>query len=949
MATLTSRSTHPASLGAGYNPSRFNSTASQHTAIVGSPSESEFSEHDTQDAIRRWDEVKVGEWLRQINCAQYVDLFKSEPSSFYPCDKTNMSGNNINGENLMDMDQSSLKEMGVIKVGDRIRMAAQAKQFRNSVYQRTSKKVLNRQSLALLDGSTFVSPQSSTASPRSNYVPSTARADRRMSRRFELPDATAFKTSSRPSSPLVGQGYSSRARHGQASPHDPAKNQTYFVKSSAMDNSLSLRSVSHNRLQSTDQSNAAKLPPGKQLIRVIYDTGSSSVVSIQDCATAEDVMCKTLRKQQLNENHAPSYRFYILDGTPRGTDSRCRQLGDSELMRICQDQYDNQRSRLMLRSKHQGEPVGEQLRVATRMASEDLDATSDSDYHSKPKTAPKRRHNKAEAILGESLPSATYPMSPASQESRDSYLQYEQASLERTTSSASNTSASSRARKLRDLLGERPPTELITQDLTSYFPDVQKHEMDRTVRMSIRRSQRLSRAYNRMSTASNMSFGSSLKDAPPLPSIADTWFNAPSTSGSPSESTSSTSKSSSSLRPLSVVRLGRPLSRSQYRESMASSVLEPLDEESPLEPSRQSYVSFGDNSGSDSATGTDSGSATMLRSSFDDGDSPSQTENGGSLNSHLSRALAEDGEEIDEELMEHLEKDSWEDLRYMKGKMIGQGSFGTVYLALHAITAELMALKQVEMPSSANTAVDAKKNNMVEALKREIDLLRELKHPNIVQYLGSNSDDTHLNIFLEYVAGGSVATMLNNYGPLPEPLVSNFVRQILTGLDYLHSMDIIHRDIKGANILVDNHGSVKISDFGISKRVETTIRTSMARQPKKGGPRVSLQGSVFWMAPEVVKQTAYTRKADIWSLGCLIVEMFTGTHPHPNCTQLQAIFKIGGKEQAKPEIPEELSDNVKAFLEKTFEYNHEMRPSAEELLEYPFVAAKPSEAAAPGP
>lgn len=251
-----------------------------------------------------------------------------------------------------------------------------------------------------------------------------------------------------------------------------------------------------------------------------------------------------------------------------------------------------------------------------------------------------------------------------------------------------------------------------------------------------------------------------------------------------------------------------------------------------------------------------------------------------------------------------------------------------------------MALKQVEMPSSNNTAVDAKKNNMVEALKREIDLLRELKHANIVQYLGSNSDDTHLNIFLEYVAGGSVATMLVNYGSLPEPLISNFVRQILHGLAYLHSKDIIHRDIKGANILVDNHGSVKISDFGISKRVESTLRTSVVHPKGRAGQRVSLQGSVFWMAPEVVKQTAYTRKADIWSLGCLIVEMMTGSHPHPNCTQLQAIFKIGGSGEARPDIPATASKEVRIFLERTFEIEHEKRPTADDLLTFAFVEDK---------
>jgi mitogen-activated protein kinase kinase kinase len=254
-----------------------------------------------------------------------------------------------------------------------------------------------------------------------------------------------------------------------------------------------------------------------------------------------------------------------------------------------------------------------------------------------------------------------------------------------------------------------------------------------------------------------------------------------------------------------------------------------------------------------------------------------------------------------------------------------------------------MAVKQVEMPSNTGTALDAKKNNMLDALKHEIGLLRELKHPNIVQYLGSNSDDTHLNIFLEYVPGGSVATMLVNYGALGESLISNFVRQILTGLAYLHSQDIIHRDIKGANILVDNKGSVKISDFGISKRVEaSTLLTSGAA--KKAGHRVSLQGSVFWMAPEVVKQTAYTRKADIWSLGCLIIEMLTGVHPHPGCTQLQAIFKIGhGDKEASPAIPATASEELRAFCYRTFELEHERRPEAEELLRSTFVLGAGSE------
>ncbi len=130
-----------------------------------------------------------------------------------------------------------------------------------------------------------------------------------------------------------------------------------------------------------------------------------------------------------------------------------------------------------------------------------------------------------------------------------------------------------------------------------------------------------------------------------------------------------------------------------------------------------------------------------------------------------------------------------------------------------------MAVKQVELPTGSS-ANEERKKSMLSALEREIELLKDLQHENIVQYLDSSMDSEHLNIFLEYVPGGSVTALLRNYGAFEEPLVRNFVRQILQGLIYLHSRDIIHRDIKGANILVDNKSCVKISDFGISKRVE---------------------------------------------------------------------------------------------------------------------------------
>ncbi|CAL1704526.1 unnamed protein product [Somion occarium] len=272
-------------------------------------------------------------------------------------------------------------------------------------------------------------------------------------------------------------------------------------------------------------------------------------------------------------------------------------------------------------------------------------------------------------------------------------------------------------------------------------------------------------------------------------------------------------------------------------------------------------------------------------------------------------------------------------IKWIKGALIGAGSFGKVYLGMDASTGLLMAVKQVELPSGSAPNEERKKN-MLSALEREIELLKDLQHENIVQYHSSCIDEDHLNIFLEYVPGGSVTSVLRNYGAFEEPLVRNWVRQILLGLNYLHERDIIHRDIKGANMLVDNKGGIKISDFGISKKVEDNLL------PGNRAHRPSLQGSVFWMAPEVVKQTAYTKKADIWSIGCLVVEMLTGEHPWAQLTQMQAIFKIGSS--AKPPMPPDISPEAEDFLQKTFELDHEARPNAAELLKHPWVANQTS-------
>ncbi|KAJ3499938.1 hypothetical protein NLJ89_g10009 [Agrocybe chaxingu] len=148
--------------------------------------------------------------------------------------------------------------------------------------------------------------------------------------------------------------------------------------------------------------------------------------------------------------------------------------------------------------------------------------------------------------------------------------------------------------------------------------------------------------------------------------------------------------------------------------------------------------------------------------------------------------------------------------KWMKGAVIAAGSFGKVYLGTDTSNSVLMAVRQVELPIDPGPNQEVKKS-MFGALDREIEI-----HENVVQYLlfspVSSIDEKYLDIF-EYAPGGSAANLLQKYGAFEEPLVKNFVRQILQDLDYLHEHDIIHGDIRGANVLTDNNGRIKISDF----------------------------------------------------------------------------------------------------------------------------------------
>ena len=156
----------------------------------------------------------------------------------------------------------------------------------------------------------------------------------------------------------------------------------------------------------------------------------------------------------------------------------------------------------------------------------------------------------------------------------------------------------------------------------------------------------------------------------------------------------------------------------------------------------------------------------------------------------------------------------------------------------------------------------------LESLKNEVQILSCLSHRNIVKYLGHHHDqeNQNFNIFLEYIPGGSINVLLKKYGKFSEKLTQIYTRHILTGLEYLHSFGIVHRDIKGGNVLVENSGNCKLADFGGSKFLMKKDETS---EP----PFV---GTLNWAAPEIVRGEDSGRFADIWSVGCTVLEMLTG-------------------------------------------------------------------------
>ncbi|KAL6713205.1 Protein kinase [Lecanora helva] len=288
--------------------------------------------------------------------------------------------------------------------------------------------------------------------------------------------------------------------------------------------------------------------------------------------------------------------------------------------------------------------------------------------------------------------------------------------------------------------------------------------------------------------------------------------------------------------------------------------------------------------------------------------------------------------QVMEKLKQVVSKDDPQ-LSYSKQKKIGQGASGSVYVARiqeNAISTVAKRLYKTQGSKSqvAIKQMDLRNQPRKELIVNEIIVMKESSHPNIVNFLDSflQEGNNELWVVMEFMEGGALTDVIDNNPHITEAQISTICNETCKGLAHLHSQNIIHRDIKSDNVLLDARGNVKITDFGFC-----------AKLTDQKSKRATMVGTPYWMAPEVVKQKEYGSKVDMWSLGIMAIEMIESEPPYLNEEPLKALYLIATNGTPTLKNPDKLSRELKVFLSQCLTVDVKNRATAKEILDGDFL------------